>query len=173
MSTSSQISAGHTQDPAEFLLKFMRYLGMFGLVGGLGALAAMWAFGPRPETAEQWQVLIGAMRPVFYACFFAGVVILVIAGVISWWKHRQALHAARWFKAMMVMVFVAIPALHFTSRSIALRLYAALDEGRLEEAAALWNQLGWMFLIGFVVMLIIAGIGILKPRLGQRVESHG
>lgn len=152
---------------ADSLLKMLRYLGMLGFLGGLAALSAMWAFGPRPTTEGEWRVLIGAMRPIFFACFFTGIVVLAVAGGISWWKHRAQLHSARWFKVMMALVVIAIPALHLSARSAARALYSAIDRGELDQALQLWDRLGWLFVIGFVVMLVIAAIGVFKPRFGQ------
>lgn len=148
-------------------LKLLRCLGMLGFLGGLAAMSAMWAFGPVPQTADQWRIVIGIMRPIFYSCFFAGVIVLVIAGSISWWRHRKNLHRTRWFKVMMASLLIAVPALHLSARFTALRLYAAIDDGRLDEALMMWNRLGWLYVIGFVTLMMIAAIGIMKPRFGQ------
>lgn len=156
----------------EMLLKLFRYLGLLGFLGGLAALSAMWAFGPVPTDVAEWRILIGAMRPIFYACFFTGIVILVLAGLISWWRHHRDFNRARWFRVMMAAVVIAVPTLHLSARITALRLYAALDEGQLERALELWNQLGRLYAIGFVVMLMIAAIGVFKPRLGQTSTSQ-
>ena len=91
--TTSPYSLGDSQ--ADAVLKMLRYLGMLGFLGGLAALSAMWAFGPRPATINEWNILIGAMRPIFYACFFSGIVVLAVAGIISWARHRAQLHGAR------------------------------------------------------------------------------
>lgn len=149
----------------------LRYLGMLGFLGGLAAMSAMWAFGPRPAAINEWNILIGAMRPIFYACFFSGIVVLAVAGIVSWWRHRAHLHGARWFKVMMAMVIVAIPALHLTARHAARSLYAAIENGELEQAAAMWDRLGWLYVAGFFVMLTIAAIGVFKPRFGQRIDT--
>jgi hypothetical protein len=150
------------------VLKMLRYIGLLGFLGGLAALSAMWAFGPVPETVEQWRLAIGYMRPIFYACFFAGVVILVIAGGLSWWRHRREFHGQWWFRLMIGLLIIAVPTLHLWARSVAMRLYAAVDEAQLDAATMHWNHLGRLYVIGFFVMLLIAGIGIFKPHLGSR-----
>jgi hypothetical protein len=167
-------SLGHST--ADSVLKMLRYLGMLGFLGGLAAMSAMWAFGPRPASINEWTVLIGAMRPIFYACFFSGIVVLALAGGISWWKHRVQLHGARWFKVMMLMVVIAIPALHLSARYAARSLYAAIDSGELHRALELWDRLGRLYVVGFIVMLAIAAIGVFKPRFGQKTrtsDGHG
>jgi hypothetical protein len=156
---------------ADSFLKMLRYLGMLGFLGGLAAMSAMWAFGPRPSSVNEWNVLIGAMRPIFYACFFSGIVVLALAGGVSWWRHRKQLHGARWFRVMMTMVVIAIPALHLSARYAALSLYAAIENHELERALELWDRLGRLYLIGFLVMLTIAAIGVFKPRFGQKVGT--
>jgi hypothetical protein len=162
----SHLSPGEQR--IEALLKLGRYLGMLGLLGGLAALSAMWAFGPVPETIAGWQLLIGLMRPVFYTCFFAGVIVLVFVGSLSWWRHRHHLHGRRWFRVMMLALLVAIPALHLTARAAARDLYAAIDAGDLSSSAELWDRLGLLYLLGFLVLLVISAIGVFKPRLGER-----
>lgn len=152
---------------AESLLKISRFLGMLGFLGGLAALGSMWAFGSPPRTQPQWELFIGLMRPVFFSCVFMGIVILAFAGTMSWWRHRRKLHRSRWFRVMIVLLLIAVPTLHLSARSIAMQLYAAVDANHLDDAARLWNQLGKYFAIGFIVMLAISAIGILKPTLGQ------
>ena len=71
------------------------------------------------------------------------------------------------FKVMMILVITAIPVLHLSARYAAKLLYAAIENGQLEEALGLWDRLGRLFAIGFAVMLIIAAIGVFKPRFGQ------
>lgn len=161
---------------ADSILKMLRYLGILGFLGGLASLSAMWGFGPTPVNEGEWRVLIGVMRPIFYSCFFTGIVILAIAGSISWWRHRRTFNAARWFRVMMLALLVTVPSLHLSARFTALKLYASLDEGNLDRVQHLWNRLGWFFAIGFVVMITITAIGVFKPRFGQSSETtdeHG
>lgn len=156
----------------EAALKMLRYLGMLGFLGGLAALSAMWAFGPVPDNVEGWRLLIGLMRPIFFTCSFMGIVLLVIAGSVSWWRHRRELHAARWFRVMLLMLAFAVPALHLSARTTALKLYAAVQSGELNQAAEYWNRLGWLYLVGFVVMLCISAIGVFKPSLKSQRQSR-
>ena len=154
-------------------LKVFRYLGMLGFLGGLAALSAIWAFGPAPKNIDQWRVLIGAARAVFYACMFSGIIILVIAGSLSWWRRRRELHPARWFRFMIILLIIAIPTLHLSARSVALKLYAAIDAGDLIQTARLWNKLGLLYFIALLALITIAALGILKPRLGSAPHSAG
>jgi cytochrome bd-type quinol oxidase subunit 2 len=155
------------------ILKVLRYLGMLGFLGGLAALSAIWAFGPTPKDIDQWRVLIGAARAVFYACMFSGIIILVIAGSLSWWRRRRELHPARWFRFMIALLIIAIPTLHLSARSVALKLYAAMDAPDLARTARLWDKLGLLYFIALLALTLIAALGILKPRLGSKNQSAG
>ncbi|MCI0631223.1 MAG: hypothetical protein L0Y44_11290 [Phycisphaerales bacterium] len=150
------------------LLRLLRALGLIGFLGGLAALSAMWAFGPIPQNLEQWHLLIGHVRAVFYTCAFTGIIILVITGITSWLRHRRRLHGARWFRLMLVLLLIVVPASHLSARLTALKLYATIDAGRLDEAARIWHTLGLIYVSSLLALLIIAAIAYLRPRLGQR-----
>ena len=154
-------------DNFDVLLRFLRYLGLIGFIGGLAALSAMWAFGPVPNSIEQWQFLIAHVKAIFFTCAFTGIVILAVVGSISWWRHRKVLHGQRWFKLTIGMLAIAIPASHFGARYTAEKLYELVDAGKLEEALLMWNRLGTAYVISTIVMLTIAAIAIIRPRLGQ------
>ena len=149
-------------------LRLLRALGLAGVLGGLGALSAMWAFTTVPDDAGQWRILVDAMRAVFYACVFSGILILIPVGGILWWRRRAALHGQRWFRALMLMLLVTIPGLHISARLTSIALRHAVEAGESARAATLWNRLGWLFVCAFVVLLIAAWIATARPRLGQR-----
>ena len=149
------------------ILRLVRFVGVIGFLGGLAALASLWAFGPRPDDVPQWHMLLSAMRSVFYPCFFAGIVLIIISGTIIWWRRRTSLNAQRWFRVMMVMVFVAVPSLHIWARFTMLKLDAAVHESRLADAAGLWDMLGRAYAIALGVFMVVSVIGMLKPRFGQ------
>ncbi len=160
----------------DWLLQILRFLGLIGLLGGLGSLTAMWAFGPRPTSAEGWTLLIGLMRAIFFPTVFAGLVTLTAAGSAMWWRRRQELHATRWFRVMITLLAIAVPTLHLWARSTALRFYATADAAagdaeRLAEVAAMWDQMGIAYAVSLAVLLAIAFIGIIKPRLGAAVTE--
>ena len=149
------------------ILRLVRFVGVIGFLGGLAALASLWAFGPRPDDAAQWHLLLAAMRSVFYPCFFAGIVLIVISGATIWWRRRKTLNQQRWFRVMMVMVFVAVPSLHIWAKFTMSKLDAAVHNSRLAEAAGLWEMLGRAYVIALVVFMVVSVIGMLKPRFGQ------
>jgi hypothetical protein len=167
MDDSVSESAQLRLDNFDLLLRFLRYVGLIGFIGGLAALSAMWAFGPVPSTIEQWHFLIGHAKSIFFACSFTGIVVLAVVGSISWWRHRRILHSQRWFKLTIGLLAVAIPASHFGARFTAEKLYATVDAGELENALMLWNRLGIFYATATIVMLIIASIAIIKPRMGR------
>lgn len=160
-------SAGPGSGALDPALRVLLRIGLIGFLGGFAALGSMWAFGSMPDDAAQWKLCISLMRAVFYSCVFAGVVVIAVSGGVLWWRQRRALHAARWFRIMMPLVVLAIPAFHVLGRVTALRLYDAVDEHRLGDAAALWNTLGVTYVSAFLVLTALATIGWIKPRLGQ------
>jgi putative copper export protein len=153
---------------SDVALRIVRFVGLIGFLGGLAALASLWFFGPRPVDADQWHMLILAMRSVFYPCVFAGIVLLIISGTSIWWRRRKDLHGLRWFRVMMVMIVLAVPALHLSARFTMLRLHAMVEAADLEKAAQLWDRLGMLYCVAVVVFLVVSIIGMVKPRLGQR-----
>ena len=156
-----------TRSAADLSLRIVRFVGLVGFLGGLASLASLWAFGPRPVDEAQWRMLIHAMRSVFYPCVFFGIVLLVFSGTAIWWTRRQPLHGQRWFKLMMVLIVIAVPALHLSARFTMLKLLNMVEESRLEDANALWNRLGMLYVTAVVVFLVVSSIGIIKPRMGQ------
>lgn len=149
-------------------LRLLRALGLAGVLGGLGALSAMWAFAQTPENLGEWRLLVSAMRGVFYACVFSGIGILVPVGTILWWRRRAALHGQRWFRVLMLILLLTIPGLHIGARLTSMALRKAVDAGDLTRAADLWNRLGWLFFIAFIVFLLAAWIATARPRFGFR-----
>lgn len=148
-------------------LRLLQSLGLVGFLGGLAALSAMRFAGPQPDGADQWRMMIGLMRAVFYPCVFAGIIALVISGSVLWRRHRAQLHGARWFKLMMIMLAIAVPGFHLWARGTMIKLDAAVQAGQLDQAQASWHELGQAYAIALVVMLVITAIGIIRPRLGQ------
>lgn len=167
MSDSSPATGRLELDNFDLLLRFLRYVGLIGFIGGLAALSSMWAFGPTPKSLEEWQFLIAHAKSIFFACSFTGIVMLAVVGSISWWRHRRVLHGQRWFKITIALLAIAIPSSHFGARYTAEKLYATVDAGDLENALLLWNRLGMFYVTATAVMLIIASIAIIKPRMGQ------
>jgi prolipoprotein diacylglyceryltransferase len=144
-------------------LRLLRALGLSGVLGGLGALSAMWAFGASPETVAEWRLLVGAMRSVFYACVFSGILILVPVGSLLWWRRRAALRGQRWFRALMLVLLVTIPGLHIGARLTSIALRKAVNAGDVARAAELWDRLGWLFFIALIVFLIASWIATARP----------
>src|SRR5262245_27213275 len=155
------------------ILRAFRLLGLIGFLGGLAALSALWAFGPTPASIEQWHIKIAEIKAIFFACSFLGIVILIIVGSISWWRHRRVLNRQRWFRLMIGMLLMAIPASHLWARTTAETLYEVVEAGRMDEAAVLWRQLGTAYTVSLAVMLLIVCIATVKPRLGQGPVRDG
>jgi cytochrome bd-type quinol oxidase subunit 2 len=154
-------------DALDVVLRLLRIVGLIGFLGGLAALSAMWAFTPTPQSLEQWHTKIAEVKAIFFACSFTGIIILVVVGSISWWRHRRRLKQQRWFRTMIGMLVIAVPGSHIWARSTAERLYEAVEAGRMDQAADLWQQLGMAYVLSLTIMLVIASIGIIRPRMGQ------
>lgn len=159
--------ARSTPNAIDKTLRIARFVGLIGFLGGAASLAALTWLGPKPRTHEQWELLITAMRSIFYPCMFAGIVILIIVGGSMWWRKRGSLNPQRWFRLMMVLIAIFVPALHLTARTSMLMMDAAVKEGDLFKAQAMWNRLAWAYLIAVIVFTTVSAIGIVKPRLGS------
>jgi hypothetical protein len=160
--------------PASLLdavVRILRLLGLLGFLGGLLALAMLSLFGPRPQNAEQWGLMLQATRAIFFPCVFVGIVVLVFAGSALWWRHRRVLHGRRWFRLMMLCLLITVPASHLWARWNMIRLRDAVQHADLERAAAQWDQMAVAYIVSFIVMAAVAAIGILKPALGQARNS--
>jgi hypothetical protein len=173
MSFPATVSAGPQRlSRIDQLLMVLRLLALLGFLGGLFALAMLWAFGPTPHSIDQWEMLIGMTRAIFYPCVFAGIILLVVTGLTLWWRHRRELHGSRWFRLMMILVLLTVPPFHLWARWTMLKLRDAIERTELETIATLWNQLGLAYLLSFVTLLMISAIGIIKPRMGQSDRTH-
>jgi hypothetical protein len=148
-------------------LRLLRALGLAGVLGGLGALSAMWAFSEAPANFSDWRVLVSAMRAVFYACVFTGILILVPVGCALWWRRRAALRGQRWFRALMLILLLTIPGLHISARLTSTALRKSVEAGEAAESARLWDRLGWLFFIALIVFLIASWIATARPVMGQ------
>ena len=54
-------------------LRVARFVGLIGFLGGAASLAAFTWLGPKPQNAEQWHMMIRAMRAIFYPTMFGGI----------------------------------------------------------------------------------------------------
>lgn len=171
MPTESETAAGNTR--FDQILRLLRALGLAGVLGGLGALSAMWAFGERPANISDWRVLVSAMRAVFYACVFTGILILVPVGCMLWWRRRAALRGQRWFHGLLLILVLTIPGLHIGARLTSVALRKSVDAGQAAESAVLWDRLGWLFFLALTVFLIASWIATARPRMGQRESVSG
>jgi hypothetical protein len=147
-------------------LRVARFVGLIGFLGGAASLASFTWLGPEPQNAEQWHMLIHAMRAMFYPTMFGGIVILIIVGGTMWWRRRKSLNPQRWFRLMMVLVAIFVPTLHLLARSSMLAMDKSVNEGDLASAAQMWDRLAWAYLVAVVVFTFVSAIGIIKPRLG-------
>lgn len=163
----ARVAPARSDDQLDTVLRGMRFVGLVCFLGGLAALSALWAFSHTPQTLEQWHTTIAHIKAIFFSCAFTGIVILVVSGSLSWWRHRRRLHRARWFRLMMAMLVVAIPGSHLWARLTAEKLYEAVEDGRLNQASALWDQLGAAYIVSTAVMFVIAMIAIVRPSLGK------
>jgi hypothetical protein len=151
----------------EIALRIARFIGLVGFLGGAAALTAFTWLGPRPVNREQWEMLIHAMRAIFFPCMFGGIVVLIIVGGIMWWRRRFALNRQVWFRVMMGLIIVFVPALHLFARSSMLTMRAAVEMNDLHRASIMWERLAWAYLLATIVFVIVAAIGIAKPGSTQ------
>ncbi|MHC5023856.1 MAG: hypothetical protein ACYTGG_08080 [Planctomycetota bacterium] len=144
----------------------LKLVGLAGVLGGLGAISAMWRFGPRPDTVAGWLTLIGAMRSIFFPCVFGGLMVTIASGAGLSLLRRRDLARQRWVRVKIVALAALLPLLHFTARGRVLRFYEAVEARRLDDAAALWDDVGHAFVIALGTLLLVAAFARVKPRLG-------
>jgi hypothetical protein len=145
----------------------LKIFGLVGFMGGLAALAAYGHFGPVPETIEGWIALRATMRSIFFPCVFAGLIVVVIAGVALWLQMPRTFLRMRWFRVKAVLLAVFIPLCHFWARGQVMTLYAGIDAGDLNGLAEQWRGIARAYLATLIIMMGIAVIGRVKPRFGQ------
>lgn len=148
-------------------LVFLRVLGLSGVLGGLAALVAFMQVSETRNDQAHWHTMVHAMRAIFYSTVFAGILILVPVGAILWRRHRASLHGRRWFRIMMAVLVIAIPALHISARLTSLALQHAVETADFAKAGALWSRLDHLFVAALVVFAGVTLMAQLKPRLGQ------
>jgi hypothetical protein len=150
-----------------------KLLGLVLFLGGAAALGALTLLGPVPETLEQWRLLRGGVRAIFFPCFFGGLVLTILAGIALLLQHPRMFARLRWFRLKVVLLVVGTPALHFWARGRMLDFDADLEAGRLDALPARWQAVGVAFVTGLAVYLLIGAIGRFKPRLGEPYGSRG
>ena len=151
----------------------VKFVGLAGLFGGLASLAAIGLLGPVPESPEGWRLLRGLMRAIFWPCVFGGILVTIMAGICLWLRHPVVFSRQRWFRLKVVLLAVCIPSLHLMARGRVQAFYDAIDDGNLEVLAGMWRGVTWAWVVAFVVLLLVAMVGRIKPRLGQNREGRG
>jgi hypothetical protein len=147
----------------------IKVLGLVGFLGGLGSLAALGLLGDDPTDRAGWVQLRDTMRAIFWPCVFSGLIVTILAGVALWLRHPREFLRMRWFRLKALLLAVVLPSLHILSRGRVTEFYAAIDEGRLDTLSALRDRVTTAFAGALLIMLLIAAIGRIKPRLGEAV----
>jgi len=154
------------------LLIQIKVLGLIGFLGGLGSLVALGVLGADPEDRAGWMQLRDSMRAIFWPCVFSGLLVAVGAGVLLWLRHPREFLRMRWFRVKALLLAVALPSLHLLSRGRVTEFYAAIDGGNLDALPALRDRVTIAFAFALVLMLVVAAIGRIKPRLGEAVGQR-
>lgn len=143
-------------------------IGVVLAIGGLASVSAIWLVGPLPQTQGEWELMVGIGRAVFWPCVFGGVGIIILAGIGLFIGDPQVYIRLRWFIFKVLLLTGVIPLLHIWARGRVQHFYEVVEEGRLEEAAAAWDGVGQAYLVGAIVLLIMAIFARRKPRMGQK-----
>ncbi|MCP3903533.1 MAG: hypothetical protein GY715_07835 [Planctomycetes bacterium] len=151
------------------LLIQIKVLGLIGFLGGLGSLVAIGVLGPDPADPAGWHQLRETMRAVFWPCLFSGLMVTNAAGVVLWLRHPREFLRMRWFRVKAVLLAAALPLMHLLSRGRVTEFYAAIEAGSLDVLPSLRDRVTAAFAVALLVMLAIAAIGRIKPRLGEPV----
>jgi hypothetical protein len=146
------------------LLAAALWVGLALFIGGLALLTIWWMVAPHPDTAARWNEMISRVRLVFFLTVFAGVVIGLGPAVAAVWRGRARLRQPGWFRWIVLLMAIAMPALHLYGRSRMLALRDALASENLAQLPARWNDVGTAFTIALGVMLAIVIWAFAKSR---------
>ena len=122
---------------------------------------------------EGWRLLRGMMRAIFWPCVFGGVLVTITARICLWMRHPVVFSRQRWFRLKVALLAVCIPSLHLMARGRVQAFSDAIDDDNLEVLADLWRGVTQAWIIAFVVLLLVAMVGRVKPRLGQNPAGRG
>ena len=143
-----------------------------GFLGGLAALSALGFLLPDPVDPSGWTARCDAVRVVVGSCVLGGLGLTMLAGMLLWLAHPQTFLRMRWFRAKAILVATVLPSLHLWGRGRLERFDEAIAAGRTHALPELWHDVAHAFLVAFVIMLVVAALARVKPRLGERYGSR-
>lgn len=146
----------------------LKVLSVACFLGGSAAVLAVLLASP-PADLEGWRHRGGSVERVYRAVIIPGLGSALVFGTVLFASIWRAMLRMRWFITKMVLIVVAVPALHVyaSSRMLALESLLAQPSPDLQQALRLCNQMaiGTLAAIVFAVASIV--LGRVKPRLGQ------
>ena len=145
-------------------------LGLF--FGGLAALASIGMLGLTPSDQAGWLQHKATMRAVFLPCVLGGLGVAVLMGIALFLQHPRVFARMRWFRVKAGLLVVCLPGLHLWARGRVMRFYDAIEAGQLDALPSLQREVTVAFVVAIVVMLGIAALGKLKPRLGEAIGTR-
>lgn len=147
----------------------LKILSVACFFGGLMAVLAGVLLGAEPQDVDGWRQQVSVVHRIYSYVIIPGVAAALVLGTLLFSTIWQAMIRMRWFVVKMVLVLLAVPALHLYLRMRMLALKATLAQPHpdLSSAADLRDELiaGTLLAIAFAVAAII--LGRVKPRLGQ------
>ncbi len=149
-----------------------KFIGLTGFLGGLTSLGAMGIVGPTPSTQEGWELLRALSRAIFFPCVFCGLVLAVLAGACLFGRQATVYFKLRWFRVKLVALTIFIPGCHLWVRGHVTRMYDAIEDGRLADAAASYQVVSIAYLVSAGIFILIALVSRHKPRLGEALGAR-
>lgn len=147
----------------------LKILSVAAFFGGLMVVLIAVLGRPAPQNSAGWHDEIALVHRIYIGVIVPGLVAALVFGTLLFASIWRAMLRMRWFVAKMILIAVAVPALHFymRSRSLAMEALFAQPAPDLQQASALRVQMtaGTVLAIVFAVAAII--LGRVKPRLGQ------
>lgn len=147
----------------------LKILSVAAFFGGLMVVLIVVLGRPVPRSPASWHDEIALVHRIYTGVIIPGLVAALVFGTPLFASIWRVMLRMRWFAVKMILIAVAVPALHLymRSRSLAVEALLAQPAPDLQHASALRAQMtaGTVLAIVFAVAAII--LGRVKPRLGQ------
>lgn len=147
----------------------MKILAVGTFLGGLVAVEVGLLLAPQPTGIEAWRSEADTLQRIYNFAILPGLATALAFGALLFASIWRVIIRMRWFMTKMVLIGLAVPALHvyLSTRVMGLESLLADSAPDLQRASELRGQiaLGTAATIVFAVAAII--LGRVKPRLGQ------
>ena len=125
------------------------------------------------EDRADWQSLVDQVGVLFAFLIVPGSFLTVLFSLLLFWPQRRTFLKQRWAQVKLVLLVVALPALHLLARSTftGIRREVENPNGSPEGPTGMMEFFTVLVVVTIVVLLVALWLARFKPRLGQRPHS--